>query len=168
MICFLLVFSTLLFSGSAHADKRDLLGSFRDWDAFTIKRDNGEMVCYMISVPKSWTSNPKNVRRGEIYITITHRPKAKVRDEVNIIAGYPFRNGSSVSANIDGGKYTLFTQGDGAWLRTPRDDANMVTAMKRGNRMTVNGTSSRGTDTTDRYSLSGFTAAYGAISKACP
>jgi hypothetical protein len=33
--------------------------------------------------------------------------------------------------------------------------------------MIVKGTSSRGTLTTDTYSLSGFTAAFNAISKAC-
>ena len=34
--------------------------------------------------------------------------------------------------------------------------------------MVVKGTSSRGTVTTDTYSLRGFTAAYDAISGACP
>ena len=152
----------------AQADKRDLLGSFRDWDAFTIERDSGEMVCYMISIPKSSRADRQNVRRGEIYVTVTHRPKARVKDEVNIIVGYPFREGSSVTANIDGRRRTMFTQGDGAWLRTPREDAEMVTAMKRGNSMSVHGTSSRGTNTTDNYSRSGFTAGHDAISKACP
>ena len=39
--------------------------------------------------------------------------------------------------------------------------------MKKGNRMVVKGTSSRGTLTTDTFSLKGFTKAYGAIGKAC-
>jgi hypothetical protein len=37
----------------------------------------------------------------------------------------------------------------------------------KGAAMVVVGTSERGTKTTDTYSLKGFTAAYGAISKAC-
>jgi hypothetical protein len=43
----------------------------------------------------------------------------------------------------------------------------MVAAMRRGNSLVVEGTSARGTVTTDRYSLSGFTAAHNAISRAC-
>ena len=43
----------------------------------------------------------------------------------------------------------------------------LLAAMKRGNTMIVTGTSSRGTLTTDRYSLSGITAAIEAIGKAC-
>jgi len=39
--------------------------------------------------------------------------------------------------------------------------------MRRGGTLVVKGTSSRGTDTTDRYSLMGFTAAHNAISQAC-
>ncbi|MGB1026239.1 MAG: invasion associated locus B family protein, partial [Rhodospirillaceae bacterium] len=39
--------------------------------------------------------------------------------------------------------------------------------MKRGRDMIVKGTSSRGTVTTDTYSLSGVTAAMNAIDKAC-
>ncbi len=39
--------------------------------------------------------------------------------------------------------------------------------MKAGSNLVVKASSSRGTDTTDTYSLSGFTAAYNAISKAC-
>ena len=43
----------------------------------------------------------------------------------------------------------------------------MIRAMKRGSKMTVVGTSSRGTKTTDTYSLSGFTKAKGVIDKNC-
>ncbi len=150
------------------ADKTDLIGSFRDWDAFTLKKANGELICYMVSVPKSSKASRKGVRRGDIYITVTHRPKAKVRDQVNIVVGYPFKEGSEARAVIDGKtRFRLFTQGDGAWLYTQKDDTAMVKAMRRGSTLVVTGTSRRGTRTTDRYSLSGFTAAHNAISKAC-
>jgi hypothetical protein len=39
--------------------------------------------------------------------------------------------------------------------------------MKRGNKMTVIGTSSRGTKTTDTYSLAGFTKTKAVIDKTC-
>ncbi|MFO1113388.1 MAG: invasion associated locus B family protein [Rhodospirillales bacterium] len=46
-------------------------------------------------------------------------------------------------------------------------DRAIVAAMKAGQKMTVRGTSARGTITTDTYSLSGFSAALAAIDKAC-
>lgn len=39
--------------------------------------------------------------------------------------------------------------------------------MKRGERMIVTGTSAKGTDTKDTYSLAGFSSAYKAISAKC-
>lgn len=165
----LIALTLAVISQSAQAqDRRELLGSFRDWDAFQLTRGNGEKMCYMVSVPKSWQASRPNVSRGDIYITITHRPAASVQDQVNTVVGYPLKDGSEVTARVDGGKqHSLFTQGDGAWLYTEQDDRALVAAMRRGGTLVVKGTSSRDTDTTDRYSLIGFTAAHKAISQAC-
>ena len=54
-----------------------------------------------------------------------------------------------------------------AWSNTPADDAKLVEAMRKGGKLTVKGVSSRGTETVDQFSLSGFTAAMKAISDAC-
>jgi len=155
-------------TSSLAQDKTDLIGSFNDWDAFTLTRGNGSRLCYMVSVPKSWKASKEDALRGDIYITVTHRPATDVRDQVNVVVGYPLKQGSEVKATIDGQtSFELFTQADGAWLYTQEQDSEMVQAMRRGVNLVVEGTSSRGTDTTDRYSLMGFTAAYNAISKAC-
>ncbi len=146
-------------------EKHDLIGSYRDWDAFVVAGESGEKICYIISVPKD--TNPKNVNRGKIYVTISHKPHLRIRDEVNIIVGYPFRAGATATATIGSSRHTFFTEGDGAWMPTPREDAVVVESMRRGSAMVVRGTSSRGTNTRDRYSLMGFTAAYNAMSKAC-
>lgn len=165
---FAALLAALAFAGPAAADKTDLVGSFNDWDAFTIRKDNGETVCYMVSVPKSWKASREGVNRGKIYVTVTHRPAAKVENQVNVVVGYPFKERSEASAVVDGkSRFNLFTEGDGAWTYTAKEDKAMVTAMRRGVTLIVKGESSRGTQTTDRYSLSGFTAAHEAISKAC-
>lgn len=89
----------LVFMNPAKAqDKIDLIGGYNDWDAFTLKKPGGELMCYMVSVPKSWKASKDDVSRGEIYITVTHRPKADVRDQVNAVVGYPFKNGSEAKA----------------------------------------------------------------------
>ena len=98
---------------------------------------------------------------------MTNRPAENIKGEVNFIAGYNYKKNSSVKVKINKKTFDLFTQQDGAWSREPSVDAKLVKAMKNGNRMTVIGTSSRGTKTTDTYSLSGFTAVKKRIDKAC-
>lgn len=147
------------------ADKRELLGSYRNWDALVITHDSGDKTCYIISTPTQ--VRPVGASRGDIYTTITIRPRVRIVDEVNIIVGYPLRAASEVTASIGGRRFKLFTEGNGAWLRTPAEDAQMVQAMRAGNSLTVKGTSARGTNTTDQYSLLGFTAAHNAIKEAC-
>lgn len=149
------------------AQKRDIIGSFRDWDALIIKEGSAK-TCYMISTPKRSTANKKNVRRGDIYITVTNRPNVGVKTEVNAVMGYPLRPNSEVSFQIDGKRaQRLFTEGNTAWAYDSKDDAKITAAMKAGSRLVVTGNSARDTRTTDTYSLSGFTAALNAINKAC-
>jgi hypothetical protein len=143
-----------------------IIGEYRAWEALTYK-ESGSDVCFMSSSPEKWTSEPKNVRRGDIYILVTHRPGRSVRDEVSIYTGYTYKKDSDVTLAIDGQDFELFTDGDTAWARDAETDRKLVQAMVRGNRMVVRGTSSRGTLTIDTYSLSGFTAARNAINKAC-
>ncbi|WP_262692268.1 invasion associated locus B family protein [Kordiimonas aestuarii] len=154
-------------AGAEAQGKPRLLGSYRDWDAMA-GTSNGNKTCYIISSPKRSTASKKNATRGQIYMTVTHRPKFGVRGEVNAVVGYPIRRGSEASISVDGRhSFRFFTEGSGAWAYDPKDDAAAVAAMKAGANLVVKATSQRGTDTTDTYSLSGFTAAYNAITKAC-
>ncbi len=140
------------------------IGRFNDWTAFVDGAD-AKKVCYVGSPPKKAEGN--YTRRGPAYLLVTHRPAEKVVSEVSVEAGYPFKPDSEVTATIDGRAFTLFTQGGNAWARDARADRAMVLAMRSGSEMVVKGVSSRGTETTDTYSLSGFTAAHNAINKAC-
>ncbi len=156
-------------AAQAQSGSPRLLGSYGKWDALTVTNAANGKVCYMISKPTKWTASRKGVSRGDIYLTVTHRPKFDVRQEVNATVGYPLRVGSEVSARVDGKTaFRLFTEGRGAWTYQPRDDEQMVQQMKRGITLIVKGRSERGTNTTDTYSLRGFTAAFNAIDKACP
>ena len=79
----------------------------------------------------------------------------------------PTKKGSAVTVVIDGQKFDLFTQGSTAWAKDEKTDSALARAMIRGRKMTVTGTSMRGTKTVDVYSLSGFTAAYKTIGRDC-
>ena len=140
------------------------LGKFGDWAAYTYKTQNGK-VCYISSQPKVQT--PKNAKRDPAFLLITHRPSQSVRNEVSTIIGYPFKKDTSVQVTVDSKGYELFTNGDGAWAETSAKDKDIVTAMKRGTKLTVKGTSWRGTDTLDSYSLTGLKAALAKIDENC-
>lgn len=149
----------------AVAKGREFLGGFRDWDAFLDKTAKGEKSCYAISVPKE--TAPKNVKRGEIYIMVTQWPKAKIKNQISLAAGYTFKKDSDVTLTIDKRAFKLFVQDDRAWASNDKQDVEITAAMKKGTTLTVRGVSSRGTETTDTYSLAGFSSALNAITQAC-
>lgn len=140
------------------------IGDFRDWSAW-LYRDGDTKVCFITSEPKA--SKPDNVRRGDIRFNVAHRPTEGVEGEVSMIVGYPFAPDSTATARIGTTRVAMRTDGERAWTSVPADDRTLVSAMKAGVDMAVDGRSSRGTDTTDTYSLLGFSAAYSAIDKAC-
>lgn len=140
------------------------LGSFGPWSAHALVEAAGK-TCYMYGEPKSSTG--KYTRRDQTFIQITHRPAEGARNQVSVTAGYTYRRDSEVDIDIDGRTFAMFTDRDTAWAREKRDDAALVAAMKAGRAMIVRGTSTRGTITTDTYSLKGFTAAHALIGKAC-
>ena len=142
-----------------------LIDVFGDWSAFT-EDEKGKPTCYAGSVPEK--EEGEYTQRGVVLTLVTHRPAEKSFDVVSIQAGYIYRRGSEVEVTIGGRRFELFTRGGHAWAKDSNSDRQLVAAMKGGRTMVVKGTSSRGTLTTDTYSLSGFTAAHGAMGKACP
>lgn len=147
----------------AAAQQRSL-GSFGDWTA-VVDGSGPKKLCYAGSVPKK--AEGKYTSRGDIHLLVTHRPADKVSGEVSVTAGYTYTDGKDAEVQIDGKTFKLFTRGGNAWAYDAAADREIVAAMKAGRKMIIQGTSSRGTATTDTYSLSGFTAALNAIDKAC-
>lgn len=147
----------------APATAKDL-GKFNDWNAQSFEV-GGNKVCSMWSQPH--IDEGKYTRRGDIFVWVTHRPAEKARDRVSFEMGYPIKAGLQLKVRIDKEEYELFTDGSTAWNLDEATDQRMVKAMRAGREMEVRGVSRRGTDTRDVYSLSGFTAAHEAISKAC-
>ena len=135
------------------------------WGAYRYDGSDGRM-CFISSVPteKKGKYDPNN--RGETRVFVSHGPDKADRNVVQVVAGYLYEPHSDVKMTIDGKKFTLFTSEDRAYA-SEEDDLKMIAAMKRGSSMTIIGTSSRGTITTDKYSLSGFTKTKSVIDKTC-
>jgi hypothetical protein len=155
----------LLLAWSLPAMAQDkALGTYSDWSAQTFS-EGGKIVCSMWSQPGK--AKGKYRRRGEIYVFVTHRPTSDQINELSFEAGYSFKPDSDVSAVVDGETFTLFTKDSTAWNRSTEGDEALVKAMRAGSRMVVKGVSNRGTQTTDTYSLRGFSAAHNAVNTAC-
>lgn len=148
----------------AAQEKTKPLGVFKDWNAQTYV-EKGKLVCTMWTEPSSSEGN--YTKRGAVYAFVTHRPSFNRADEVSINIGYPFKQGSSVNVTIGGARFELFTDGQTAWTRTSKQDRILTRAMRAGAVMAVSAISKFGTETTDTFSLSGFSAAYNAITRAC-
>lgn len=157
-------FLTLTGATAASAQDVTVIGTHGVWTAYSYKEDSG-IVCYMASEPAKAEGN--YTRRGDVFALVTHRPSEDSLDVVSIVAGYAYKENSDVSLQIGSATYDMFTHGERAWNRDEATDKTMVKAMIRGSKLTVKGTSGRGTLTTDSYSLSGFTAAHKDITTAC-
>jgi len=161
-----LLILSLCISAKAFAQGGDpaLIGEFSEWKAYSYKAPD-TMVCYITARPKA--SEPKNVKRDPAFLLVTNMPGRKVRNEISTIIGYPFKQDSVAELTIDSAAFQLFTNADGAWADTTATEKKIVAAMKSGKSLTLKGTSWRGTETLDTYSLEGVTPALAKIEEAC-
>lgn len=148
---------------SAAAQNPQYLETHRDWHTFQME-ENGTPVCFMATRPTDSRGN--YTRRGEIALFVTHRPGQGSRDVVSLHTGYSYQTGAGATARIRGQSFTFFTSGEIAFAHA-EDDRTLIDAMMDGADIVIEGTSTRGTLTTDTFSLRGFTAAYDQITAAC-
>ena len=148
------------------AEKIDVSGAWEAYSDTDKGQGKGKKFCYMGSPPAK--SQGEYSRRGDVHILITHWPAEGTVNVVSVVAGYSYKKGSAVTVVIDGKTaFKLFTDGGQAFANTAADDTALVKAMRAGKSMVIFGMSGRGTETTDTYSLKGFSKAHNAISKAC-
>ena len=131
-----------------------------DWSVFV---EDNPTECWGVSTPKESVNSRDGrvvaVNRGQTLLMVFYRPSAGANGQVAFTGGYPFAAGSTVSMEIAGSTFELFTEGEWAWPATTDDDSKIITAMKRGANAVLAGRSGRGTNTKDTFSLLGFTAA---------
>jgi invasion protein IalB len=146
--------------------KPTLLGQYADWGAYTAS-PAGKKTCFAIAKPASSVTNPPNRPRNPIYMFISTRPAEKVTNEVSLIIGYPFKPGTEASVEVGSTAYALYTQQDGAWIKNATEEAQMVDAMRQGQTAMVKGTSAKGTQSTDTFSLKGLSQALDRTAQDC-
>jgi hypothetical protein len=127
--------------------------------------------CWGVSIPTEQVNTrggkPAQVRRGDTMLFVTFRPGGGAKGEISFTPGYAYAKGANVRVQIGSETFTLFTDGEWAWPANANDDAALLAAMKRGSEAIVVGQSARGTDTSDKFSLMGFTAAMQEAEQRC-
>jgi hypothetical protein len=143
-----------------------LLGQYGDWGAYSAT-PNGRKVCFSIAKPKSAQTTPPGRKRDQAYVFISTRPAENVRNEVSVIIGYPFKDKTDATAEVGADKFAMYTLNDGAWIKNVAEEARMVESMRKGSDLTVKGASSKGTESTDQYSLKGLAQALDRATQEC-
>lgn len=138
---------------------REALGAFGEWGAFVDSRP--ERLCYAVSQPTT-TAGARSA-----YLTVTTWPGKATREQIGVVSGVRYRAGSVVTARIGSASFKLFTKDDGAWTDDAAADARMITAMRRGSSLVLEGRTQQNKAFTQRYSLRGVSAALDAARLAC-
>lgn len=149
----------------AQASGNFLIVTYGDWGVFTTGKDKGK-VCFALSQPKDRA--PKGLNRDPAYFYVTNRIGDGARNEVSLLMGYPLKAGGPATIAVGGTTFQLQAKDKSAWLRNAAEEGQLVEAMKKAKDVVVKGTSAKGNETTDRYSLSGLGQAIERAQKECP
>lgn len=145
-------------TAAAGGTKPTLLGQYGDWGAYTAS-PGGRKICFAIAKPSSSETNPPNRPRNPAYMFISTRPADKVSNEVSIIIGYPFKSGGDATVAVGSSSFALYTQQDGGWIKDSAEEPKLIEAMRSAQSLVVRGTSTKGTHSTDIFSLKGLSQA---------
>jgi hypothetical protein len=148
----------------AMAQSVRLVGDFRDWSAYSATEGAGQ-ICFTLSKPTEVEPTPDGYTQAYLYLT--NRPAEGVRNEFNLVAGFPFAPDQTATVSVSGQAFELFTENDAAWLLDPAQSDNLASAIRAGSSLVIDGTSANGIKIQQVYSLSGATAASRAIEGGC-
>ena len=146
-----------------------LLGQFGDWGAYTAS-PGGHKVCFALSKPTASQDNPPNRRTAAniVYLFVSTRPDEKVKDEVSmLVTGYAFKSNTETAVTVGSANFAMYTQNDGAWVKNASEETQLVDAMRKGADAVIKATTSKGTKTTDTFSLKGISQALDRVAEEC-
>ena len=145
-------------------DNLKSLGKFKDWESFVLLNE-GVKVCFAQSIPV--VKAPKKFKRDASRLFVSFRPSENIKNEVSVTNGYEFKIKAPVSVKSGKKSYALFSKGRFAWIADDSDEKKLISTMKKASRLMIIGNAEQGTQTTDHYSMMGFTKAYNAAKKSC-
>ena len=152
-----------VFSLNSFANTPRSTGKYKNWESFTIEGDKGK-ICFAQSVPTKRA--PLAIKREKSKIFVTFRPLENIKDEISLTSGHDYKS-STVTASSGKRRYSFFSQKDFAWLLDDQEERKFIKLMKKATDVIVKARTTNGAETTDHYSMMGFTKAYNTAKKTC-
>jgi hypothetical protein len=140
------------------------IGKFKDWESFVLSKE-GNKTCFAQSIPV--VRAPKKIKRDPSRLFVSFRPTENIENEVSVTNGYEFKLKALVTAKSGKKSYDLFSKGRFAWVVNNKDEKKLIITMKKASRLMIIGNTNKGDQTTDHYSMMGFTKAYNIAKKSC-
>ena len=160
---FFIILILFLFSFNASANTPRSTGKYKNWESFVAETDKGK-ICFAQTIPTK--RSPSSIKRDGSRLFVTFRPGENVKDEVSITSGHTYKS-SSVVASSGKSSYTFFSQDNFAWLLDNKEEQRFIKLMKRATNLIIKARTTKGAETTDHYSMMGFTKAYNTAKKTC-
>ena len=159
---FILIFF-ILFAVSANANTPKSTGKYKNWESFTAETEKGK-ICFAQTEPTK--KAPSSIKRGKSKLFVTFRPSENIKDEVSLTSGHDYKS-STVTASSGKKGYSFFSQKKFAWLLDDQEEEKFIKLMKKATNVIVKARTVKGAETTDHYSMMGFTKAYNTAKKTC-
>ena len=140
------------------------VGKFKDWESFILSQEENK-ICFAQSIPV--VRAPKKLKRDPSRLFISFRPTENIKNEVSVTNGYEFKLKAPVAAKSGKKSYDLFAKGRFAWVVDSKDELRLIVTMKKASRLMIIGMTKKDDQTTDHYSMMGFTKAYNTAKKSC-
>ena len=141
-----------------------LIAQYGEWGVYVSQAPKTK-ICYALSQPKD--RQPGGLKRDPGFFFVSTRPGENVRNEISVVVGFPIKEGSDATVDINGSSFSFFTKNDGAWMKNAAEEARLIDALRNGRDFTIKSTSQRGNPTNDRYSLSGIGQALDRVDQEC-
>ena len=140
------------------------IGKFKDWESFVLVQGESK-ICFAQSMPV--VRAPKKIKRDPSRLFVSFRPAENIKNEISVTNGYEFKLKALVTAKSGKKSYDLFSKGRFAWLVDSKDESKLIVTMKKASRLMIIGMTEKDDQTTDHYSMMGFTKAYNTAKKSC-
>ncbi len=153
----------ILFSTHSSANTPRSTGKYKNWESFSVQTEKGK-ICFAQSVPTKRA--PSSIKRNASRLFVTFRPGENIKDEISITSGHAYKS-STVTAKSGKSNFAFFSQDNFAWLLDSTEEKSFIKLMKRATNLIVKARTANGAETTDHYSMMGFTKAYNTAKKTC-
>ena len=160
---FFILILFVLFSFNVSAITPRSTGKYKNWESFTAETDKGK-ICFAQTIPTKRA--PASIKREKSKLFVTFRPSENISDEVSMTSGHNYKS-STVTVSSGKKRYSFFSQKNFAWLLDDQEEKNFIKLMKRATNVIVKARTTKGAETTDHYSMMGFTKAYNTAKKTC-